>query len=510
MLRTINFTIDYSLTPEGSWIGWGFGLLFGILLTQFDLETTPSGSSKSKGVTSALFGVILILTLVYFVFSAPGVLARWTAGNYIFIVIVTSGMALGWVILSIFIPEWSAWISSKGLFVWNLLFTLSLVGTILAHRVPFPMTPDAPPVVFGPPTWIQQIPLVLTLFLFPVIFLDLQAFSCTIRKVSPGPRMMVPGMVLGSLALVVLVFMNIFTNVWGYVEPVSPFFRNKFWLAFTLICGTSMLLVMAHSRENPPSKNDPRKPLSSVWILFLGVIFLITTVFAFVTDTVFAPEGERSSLQLMTYNIQQANDEFGIKSYDRQVALIRLVAPDILALQESDSARISLNNNDYVRYYASKLGYTAILSKFPLQNPRTTFTYSDQDEIGTAEVEIEVDGQRFTIYNVHPDGSDNAKLIFAETLLARSRDKNNVIALGDYNLRENEEAYEVINGFYTNAWIKIYPTGISDDGLDMSGTKRIDHIFISTHLGVRNPVYLLAPESATDHPAHWAEVYWAE
>jgi endonuclease/exonuclease/phosphatase family metal-dependent hydrolase len=226
----------------------------------------------------------------------------------------------------------------------------------------------------------------------------------------------------------------------------------------------------------------------------------------------------------MTYNIQQANDEFGIKSYDRQLALIRLVAPDILALQECDSARISLNNNDYVRYYASKLGYytyygpttvtgtygTAILSKFPLQNPRTTFTFSDQDEIGTAEVEIEVDGRRFTIYNVHPDGSDSAKLIFAETLLARSKDKNNVIALGDFNLRENDGAYEVINGFFTNAWIKVYPTGISDEGLDMSGRKRIDHIFFSPHLGVRNPVYLLPPESATDHPAHWAEVYWAE
>jgi endonuclease/exonuclease/phosphatase family metal-dependent hydrolase len=235
-------------------------------------------------------------------------------------------------------------------------------------------------------------------------------------------------------------------------------------------------------------------------------------------------DSDRSSLVVMTYNIQQATDEFGVKSYDRQLDLIRQVAPDILAFQECDSARISLNNNDYVRYYASKMGYytyygpttisgtygTAILSKFPLMNPRSVFSYSNQDEIGTAEVEVELGGKRLTVYNVHPDGSDTAMLAFAETLLARSSGKSDVIALGDYNLRENEVAYQMIDEVFTNAWMEVYPTGISDDGVDMSGTKRIDHIFISPHLEVRAPVYLLAPESATDHPAHWAEVYWGE
>jgi len=42
-------------------------------------------------------------------------------------------------------------------------------------------------------------------------------------------------------------------------------------------------------------------------------------------------------------------------------ALIRQVSPDLLALQESDTARISLNNNDTVRYYASQL---AIISYY--------------------------------------------------------------------------------------------------------------------------------------------------
>jgi endonuclease/exonuclease/phosphatase family metal-dependent hydrolase len=191
-------------------------------------------------------------------------------------------------------------------------------------------------------------------------------------------------------------------------------------------------------------------------------------------------------------------------------------------LQESDSTRISLNNNDYARYYAGKLGYyayygpktvtgtygTALLSKYPLQNTHTVFSFSDQDEVGTTVAEIEVDGRRFTIYNVHPDGSDTAKLAWAQTLLDQSKDQAYVIALGDYNLRDYEEAYQLVDSLYTNAWTSVYPSEISPDGIDMSGDNRIDHIFFSPSLAVRNPVYVLPPASATDHPVHWAEIFW--
>ena len=136
------------------------------------------------------------------------------------------------------------------------------------------------------------------------------------------------------------------------------------------------------------------------------------------------------------------------------------------------------------------------------------FTYSDQDEIGTSEAEIDVAGRRFTIYDVHPDGSDTAMRVWAETLLERSGDNPYVIALGDYNLRDYEEAYQLIAAGYTNAWVSVYPSKVGADGTDMSGDNRIDHIFVSPSLFVRNPMYILPPASATDHPVHWAEIYW--
>jgi endonuclease/exonuclease/phosphatase family metal-dependent hydrolase len=474
--------------------------------------------------TSAVVGIVLVLTLVYFAFSAPGVIARWTGGDYTLIVSAVSLLGLGYAFLATRYPRLLARISSGALLLWNLLFALSLTGALLTQRVSFPDSPRSLEVVVAGSTWYQGILLALALLLYPVIFLDAQRFAGSMRANGASLRSLVVGSLLGSLALVVLVFMNIFTNVWGYVEPVSPFFRNKFWLPFALIMGVLTILVARHRRPGEVPEKRWGAAATWSWALFLGVIFLGTALSAIPVDRVRVDAELGDSLVMMTYNIQQANDQFGEKSYQGQLELIREVSPDVLALQESDSARISLNNNDYVRYFADKLGYysyygpktttgtygTAILSKFPLQEPRSVFTYSDQDEIGTAEVEIDVNDRRFIIYNVHPAGSDEAMRAFAETLLTRSGGQENVIALGDYNLREGDEAYQMIAAVYKNAWIDVYPTGISDDGVDMSGRDRIDHIFVSPHLVVRNAVYLLPPESQTDHPVHWAEITWGE
>ncbi len=527
-LRTVNYSLDYSLTPDGGWVGWGLGLLCGYLLARFAWTLEPFERKAKRGSTTAVLGIFLVLALVYFAFSAPAVIARWTEGNYVLIATAVSLFSAGWAALAFSKPDYLERLAKRWLVLWNLFFTLSLTGTLLAHRVSFPQTPESMAVVVGASTWVQQIPLALMLLLFPVIFFDAYAFFERIREADPSPRALVPGMLLGSLALITLVLMHIFTNVWGYVEPVSLWFRNKFWLPYLLMAGIVTLLLARKESHEPgaPFGDDtgegPAGPFPWGWVALLGVLFLGTAISAALTSRVRTFETDKSSLLVMTYNIQQANDDFGERSYEQQLEIIRQVSPDILALQESDSTRISLNNNDYARYYAGKLGYysyygpktvtgtygTALLSKYPLQNPRTVFSFSDRDEIGTTVAEIETGGRRFTIYNIHPDGSDTAMLVFAQTLLDLSQDQPYIIALGDYNLRDYEKAYQLIDSVYTNAWTSVYPSEISPDGVDMSGENRIDHIFFSPSLTARNPVYVLPPESATDHPVHWAEIFW--
>jgi endonuclease/exonuclease/phosphatase family metal-dependent hydrolase len=514
-LRTLDFGVDYSLTSAGAWSGWLLAVGLGAGLTRLDWTDRAPSQAGSKGITSAIFGIFMVLTLVYFVFSAPAVLARWTEGNYVLIVGLVSLLSLGVAFLFIWRPAFFQRGSTRWLVLWNVLFTVSLAGAILAHRISFPSTAGAS-VVVGPPSWWQQLPLYLMLLLFPVIFVDARLFFDRIRRADPAPRAFIPGLLLGSLALVVLIFITIFTNVWGYIEPVSTPFRNLFWLPFSILAAALCLLSASRPFPESDSSPAPERKISFQWLADLAVLFVITVVLAGLSVRVHPGDPAKTSLVVMTYNIQQGNDALAERSYDRQLALIRQVSPDILALQETDTARISMNNEDYVRYFAGKLGYysyygptsvtgtfgTAILSRYPLKDTRSVFTYSDTDEIGTAEAQIEVGGKTFFIHDVHPDGSPTAKLAFANSLVARTAGEAAVIALGDFNLREDQEAYQVVAASLTDAWKSLHPAEKGE------GQGWIDHIFISADLVVKDPTYLLPPASASDHPAHWTEIIW--
>lgn len=523
LLRTAGSGIELSLTPAGGWIGWVLGAILGLCLLFTGLKREQITEQHTGLRAGSIFGIYLILALVYFSVSAPAVIARWTEGNYTLIVLAVSLFALGWAWLIANRPGFPERISTLPVLLWNLLFTLGITLTLLAQRVSFPPSLDSPAAVVGAPSVWQMIPLAVLLLTFPVLFLDMYILAQQALRSSSPSRSLVSGIFFGSLALIVLIFINIFTNVWGYIKPISPPFRNTFWLAYFLLSGGITLLVWLTKKGQPADQEQAKSRYRWEWSALLAVIFLATLVFALPTPRLQVDSTSLTSLRLMTMNTQQSNDDFGEKSFDQQLALIRQVSPDILALQETDSARISLNNNDYVRYFADHLGYysyygpkpesgtygTAILSKFPLENTRTAFMYSDKDETGVAEAEIQVAGLTFTIYDVHPDSSDSAMLAFAQTLVSRSQDKPYVIAMGDYNLRDYEQPYKLIDSVYTNAWTSVYPSEISPEGVDMSGENRIDHIFLSPNLTALNPMYVLPPESATDHPVHWTDIVWS-
>ena len=521
-LRTWENGLDLSLLPSGGWIGWFLGLVLGAAVVNLDLDSPVVVQVKRTQVTATGAGIVLILSLLWFSFSAPSVIARWTEGNYTLIVAAVSLFAAGWTWICLFQSNWLEWINPRSLLFWNILFTVSLTTTLLSQRVPFPPMPDSAPVIAASPSPLSQVSLVFMLMLFPVLILDLRLFLNRIQEAAPQPGELIPGFLLGIFIMVVMIFINIFSNVWGYVPPVSPGFRGTFWLAYFVLAGAITLLAWLARGEAKTGGSGSGQDAHWGWGLLLIVLLAVTIFRAWPAGREQSDAAERFSLTVMTFNIQQSNDGSGERSFAQQLELMKRVSPDIIALQESDSTRISLNNNDYVRYFAEQLGYysyygptpvagtygTAILSRYPLLETRTVFTYSDTDEIGTAEAEIEVGGQRFTIFNVHPAGSDAAKLVFARTLIDRSQDDSYVIALGDYNLRDYEEAYRLIDSHLKNAWTTVYPSEISPEGVDMSGENRIDHIFVSLELDIRYPEYVLPPESATDHPVHWAEILW--
>ena len=277
LLRTIEHGLDYSLMLSGGWLGWGLALLLGWTLTRLTFEDDHHVSQSNEGVVSALLGIFLTLALVYFAFSAPAVIARWTQGNYFLIVTTVSLLSVGWAFLALTKPDLLGRIPHRALLIWNLFFSLSLTMTLLAQRISFPLTPNSPAVTVGNPNWIQYLPLIGMLLSFPVIYLDLGIFFNVIQQANPSPRMLAPGMLLGSLALVLLVFINIFTNVWGDIQPISGIFRNQFYLPFLLITGTITLLAWLKHPSESISISDLNGVPFIGWAVLLGFVFLGTT-----------------------------------------------------------------------------------------------------------------------------------------------------------------------------------------------------------------------------------------
>ncbi len=528
--RSMYGSLDISLAGTGSILGWleavGLVLLYLICkpVDRFD-RSWETDNRTNKKLAPAMAGTACILALSHFVFFSPGVLARWADANYPLTTSLASGMALGYLVFSLWQPGRLAKISPGLVLCWNVAFAFAIGAAAIINTPIFPQDPtNAAQVAFPAGIW-QQGFLWLAILLSPIIYHDLAIFGAVLVEQKPAPRQLAGGFLWGIFLWVVMIFLNIFSNVWGYVDPVSTPWRGKYWLPFFILAGLAGWLAWQTERGNPGRPASGTAITKKTGIALAAASIGIAGFILFLTlsgEPHARPPDGKQSLVVMTYNIQEANDGRAQRSYDRQLALIRKINPDILALQESDSARISLGNNDYVRFYASQLGYfsyygpptpagtfgTALLSRYPLENPAVIYSFSDSDEIGTTRAEIMLNGKKLKIFDVHPDGSPAADEAFARALIEQVNISGTAIALGDFNLRQSEPAYQQIAHVLVNAWLQVYPSGINPQGLDMSGDKRIDHIFLSPDLTAINAFYLPPPESATDHPAHWAEIRW--
>ena len=103
---------------------------------------------------------------------------------------------------------------------------------------------------------------------------------------------------------------------------------------------------------------------------------------------------------------------------------------------------------------------------------------------------------------------------------------------GDFNSSPREQAYQIIAAQLRDSWLEKYPGGVgmlhsrlrphghasgwrdsssgqvSDSGDTITVPDRIDHIFVSKPIRVLESYFLPAPDSQTDHPAHWSVVTW--
>ena len=549
LFRVAGYSQDASVAGNTKFISWLLLLLCLLiayrLLHEYPLTIQPnqfpverSDSSKKSGTRSLIhiIGLMGAIIFIYFVFASPGVLSRWVEGDFAFIHIVFTGSLL----ITVFLlsGKLSRYKTHKNvLLIWNVLFFAIFVLNILLHRVSFPALGDLSTAVAGH-TFLQSSVLYIMLVLSPIVFLNVSFYTKNIPRTSPAK--IASPVLIGVLLMILCIFMLIFTNTWGYVGAVSQIFRNQFHVPF-LVAG--ILMILPYFSGIRFEQSIPN--LSTSWLSNGMAIILVVTIFglSFISIKKEIPlkTGSEDRLVLMTYNIQQGVDLYGNKNFEGQLAKIKEINPDILCLQESDATRISGGNSDLVYYFSRKLGYheyygpktimgtygTAILSRYPLENAKTMFTYSSKDEIGTAIAEIDFKGKTIKIINSHPAGDEMSREEHIKMVIKESKTSHHVIAMGDYNFRQDSPYYHEIAQDLYDSWLALYPDAvgqIDESLLDLSikarktssgillgkgqidMTSRIDHIFLSDTLEVLEAHYLPAPESATDHPLYWCVI----
>ncbi|MFO8017130.1 MAG: endonuclease/exonuclease/phosphatase family protein [Promethearchaeia archaeon] len=536
LFRASNSTVDISMYKNFQIIGWGLAGLGVFLLFLGALQSnrkqkkiTKPNNLTARGTLKVyllILGLIGILLLSYFALNSPTVIARWTEGNYIAITLILSGAIVSFIILIIKTGFFKK-VNKITLLLLNAAFIFLLFLTIYIHTVPFPSGPEAEPVfVNSPSPWYYSIPLFLMLILSPVIFVDFILVTRELRNLRPKISTYGTSFTLGGLFFILMALILIFTNVWGYIGMVSLIFRNLFWLPFL---GPGIIIVCAVvviQKQNINLKIKLPKMTKKIYMVIFSLILfggISTGVLISTKLPSKTPSQTPDTLTVFTYNVQQGVNISGEKNYDNQLQLIREIDPDIIGLQECDTARISGGNSDLVRYFQNKLSAegefyysyygpktvtgtygTALLSKYPINDAKVFFTYSDVDEIGTTEVELQMGDKSCVVFVNHPAGSQETKLAHVNALKERAKGRENVIALGDFNFRQDSVYYNEVVSTLDDAWLEKWPNATDDLGLNM--TDRIDHIFISEDFSVNKARFITEPQS--DHPALWSQVGW--
>lgn len=126
--------------------------------------------------------------------------------------------------------------------------------------------------------------------------------------------------------------------------------------------------------------------------------------------------------------------------------------------------------------------------------------YSEGEQTATIEAQIVVGNKTFNVYVTHL--GNGGPIVQQEAVLEVVGDKGNVIAMGDFNFRPDSDQYRLTTERLQDAWLLKWPTGVDDEGYNPD--QRIDHIFVSPGMVVRDMQYWTGPES--DHPAAIAEI----
>ncbi|OQB33425.1 MAG: Endonuclease/Exonuclease/phosphatase family protein [Candidatus Hydrogenedentes bacterium ADurb.Bin170] len=489
-----------------------------LLLSHRVLASLPESGAPDElpaypGNTLALLSLFGNYALISLFFSCPLAVCCWHGYHSLFLTgLLFPGISLLSFTLFFLLQKqacFSEQFRKNGL-LWNALFLLLLMSGLIVGRPPLPQSPSDAAVILPGATLSGQPLLLFALFLSPVIVLNMRRAQAVMSFADPRQASL--RIFPGFLLLLSVSLLLILTNVWGYV-PGGEWLRNRFYLPF-LPAGTALFILWLKKSTHRP--NALRQTLMYRAALSFLVLFLLMQAWQGYRRAGHAP-GHENRMTVMTYNIQQGSEQDGTIGYQAQLKVLKHCDADVVALQESDTARPSGGMADPVRYFASSLGYnacygpgsiigsygTALLSRYPIRSPQIRLTYSTVDEVATLSAELDVNGGHVFVSSNHPAGPHEVMSAHAENLAASGSEYRHAIALGDFNFTRKSPYYERVHQSYpVSAEEK---ADLSDpENPEQQRDKIIDHIFASASFEVLESYFLSPPASKSDHPVHWA------
>lgn len=509
LFRTAGSGLDLSTRGPFQAVAWLLAAVAAFLLIRraptapTHLEPSARGLTPFVRLVVLSLGLSSALILLYFAYTSPNVVARWSEASYPAVVItLVVGMGLPAALGLLRRGPLLGW--SKGtLWIINTLFITTLVVALRIHQLHFPVDPAAYPRYAPDVTLVHQLPLFVMLLLVSCIFVDFSLLAHEIVSARPSLWALGGAFTVSSLYWVAMVFAHVFTTVYDYIPMVGPAFRDRFWLVH-LIAGLGLVLPLLAVRRLPRPWN-----IGAAWGATIALMGLAAVGAVLVTMARPSEPPPKPALTVVTYNIQQGYTDDGQKGFEDQLAVLRALDADIIGLQESDTNRISGGNADLVRAFADALdmysyyGPTtvvgtfgiALLSRYPIEQPRTFFMYSIGEQTATIEALISVGDVTYNVFVTHL--GNGGPIVQQEAILQIVEGRQNVILMGDFNFRPDTPQYALTTALFDDAWLRRWPEGVEDSGLQP--TKRIDHIFISRELDVEDARFIDDP--ASDHPA---------
>jgi endonuclease/exonuclease/phosphatase family metal-dependent hydrolase len=542
LFRTLGSSLDITLTFWFQWIGWILAAVAAILMINLlhppRVDTKPEKTSEfgemggKWKILALCIGIFSVFLLCYFAFSSPAVIVRWSEGNYIAITTIVILVITGFIFIIAAKPNLLNKIPPKGILLWNIIFVLMLVLTIGLNQIPFIIISTYPYFAPGTPI-LNYIILYAMLVLSPIIFIDFVVLLKELFRSKPSTRKLGAGFFASAVFSILIIFSAVFTTTWDYIPLIGPIFRDMIWLVF-LILGAFLVWPLLAVTKNSMifskiTRTDKKfyKTIGAILIIATGTI-----VGSIILELPrIRPDPSLTTLSVLTYNIQQGADEPGNMNFEGQRAVIESLNPDIIGLEESDTARIANGNNDFVRYVSETLGYysyygpktvtgtfgIALLSRYPIANARTFYMECVEEQAATIWAQITVEGFLFNIFITHLGNyrnttlGDDTQIIQQANILTVATGKMNTIIMGDFNFEPNTEQYNITVAEFYDAYVLVNSTNPANAVVDTKyygdriiPEQRIDHIFLSSQLNESITSIHYTGGYASDHPAVYA------